>query len=81
MRTSDRAVWAILTVVCLVAVVPMTITALVQIIRLETFSAYRTCHKALTRFVTLVTDRVRSLRQRFGEPCQPKGESSSARGK
>jgi hypothetical protein len=46
---SDRAVRAILILLCMVAIVPVTMRALARIMRVEARNGYRACQKALTR--------------------------------
>lgn len=49
MTGSDRAVRIILTLVCVLAIVPLTMMVLTKVMRLEARNSYRYCQKALTR--------------------------------
>jgi hypothetical protein len=49
MTGADRAVRVVLTTLCLVALVPLAMTALAQTMRLEARRGYRSCQRAFIR--------------------------------
>ena len=49
MARSDRALRIILTLLCVIAIVPVSLTALAQVMRLEARNSYQACQKAIAR--------------------------------
>jgi hypothetical protein len=49
MARSDRALRIILTLLCVIAIVPVSMTALAQVMRLEARNSYQACQKAIAR--------------------------------